>query len=179
MIKTILLSFIALVVIVVAAVLAYATTQPDDFRVQRQTTIKAPREKIFPLLTDFRSWPLWSPWEKKDPNMRRSFSGAERGHGAVYAWEGDSNVGQGQMTIVEAQPPSKVALDLHFKKPFEAHNVVDFTLEPQADGTRVTWTMRGKANFVMKVMHVFFDMDRMVGPDLEQGLVNLKATAER
>lgn len=179
MIKTILLSFVMLVVILVAAVFAYATTKPDEFRVQRASTIKASPEKIYPLLTNFRSWSLWSPWENKDPGMKRRFGGTQQGTGAVYAWDGDSNVGEGEMTIVEAVPASKVAVDLKFTRPFEARNRVDFTLEPQGESTRVTWVMHGKSPFLAKVMQVFFDMDKMVGPDMDQGLVNLKAAAER
>jgi uncharacterized protein YndB with AHSA1/START domain len=163
----------------VAAVLVYAATKPDTFRVQRTTSIKAPPEKIFATLNDFQRWDAWSPWETKDPAMKRTFSGSEKGRGAVYEWDGDRNVGKGRMEITESSPPSKVALDLNMLKPFEANNTVEFTLEPQGDATRVTWAMNGRTPYIAKIVHVFFDMDRMVGSDFEAGLANLKTIAER
>ena len=168
-----------LVTVPLAAVLVYAATKPDTFRVQRTASIKAPPEKIFATLNDFHSWGAWSPWETKDPAMKRTFSGSEKGRGAVYEWDGDKNVGKGRMEITESSPPSKVALDLNMLKPFEANNTVEFTLEPQGDATRVTWVMNGRAPYIAKIVHVFFDMDRMVGNDFEAGLANLKTVAER
>jgi uncharacterized protein YndB with AHSA1/START domain len=171
----------ALIVIVVAVVgiLAFAATKPDTFVVQRATTIKAPPEKIFPLIDDYRNWAAWSPWEKLDPAMKRTFSGSASGKGAVYAWEGTGAVGAGRMEITDSAPPARVAIKLDFIKPFEAHNVVDFTLEPKGDATGVTWTMRGPSPFMSKVMQVFASMDSMVGKDFESGLANLKAAAEK
>ena len=91
MIKVI--AIIAVVVVVaIAAVLVLAATKPDTFQVQRAASIKAPPEKIFALINDLRGWGAWSPWEKKDPAMKRTFSGAQYGKGAVYAWDGDKNV---------------------------------------------------------------------------------------
>jgi hypothetical protein len=171
---------IAIVVVVaLAAVLAVAATKPDTFRVERSVSIKAPPEKIFPLLDDFHNWTAWSPWEKKDPLMKRSHSGAPRGKGAAYAWEGNNAVGSGRMEIAESSPPSKVTVDLYFLKPVEAHNVADFTLKPEGGTTNVTWAMHGHSPFLSKVMQVFLSMDRMVGQDFEAGLANLKAAAEK
>ena len=168
------------VVVLIAALLGYAATRPDTFRVERGATIKAPPEKIFALINDFRRWDSWSPWEKKDPAMRRTFgSDATSGKGAAYAWEGNSDVGQGRMEIAESVPPSRVAIKLDFVKPFEAHNLVEFTLEPQGDSTNVTWAMQGPAPFLAKVIHVFIDMDKMVGRDFESGLASLKAAVEK
>jgi len=169
------------VVIVVAlvAVLAYAATKPDTFRLSRSTSIKAPPEKIFPFLNDLRSFATWSPYEKKDPAMKRTFGGASSGKGATYDWDGDKNVGQGRLTIAESSPPSKVTMNLDFLRPWEAHNVVEFTLEPKGDTTNVTWAMQGPAPYMAKVMHVFMNMDRMVGDDFEAGLANLKTLAEK
>lgn len=164
--------------VVVAAVLVYAATKPDTFRVQRMASIKAPPEKIFPLINEFDRW-SWSPYEKKDPEMKRVRSGAARGKGAVYAWEGDHNVGAGRMEIMDSSPPSKVMINLDFTKPFAAHNIVEFTLEPKGDTTNVTWDMHGPVPYVAKIMHVFFDMDSMVGKDFEVGLAEMKAVAER
>jgi hypothetical protein len=167
------------VVVLVVAVLAFAATRPDDFTVQRSIAIKAEPAKIQPLLVDFRQWPAWSPWEKLDPTMKRTLSGAASGPGAVYEWEGSSKVGAGRMEIKEATP-STVAIQLDFIRPFEGHNVADFLLVPHPDATtEVTWQMRGPAPFVSKLMGVFVDMDKMIGKDFETGLANLKAAAEK
>ncbi|MGH6946523.1 MAG: SRPBCC family protein [Kiloniellales bacterium] len=179
MVKTISIAGVALLVVFVAAVLVFAATKPDTFRVQRATSIAAPPEKIFALINDFDNWGSWSPYEKKDPAMKRALSGAEAGKGSVYEWEGDNNVGKGRMEITESSPPSKVALKLDFVKPFEAHNMVEFTLVPEGEATNVTWDMHGPAPFVSKVMQVFVDMDSMVGKDFEAGLANLKTLAEQ
>jgi len=164
--------------VVVAAILIYAATKPDTFRVQRTASIKAPPEKIFPLINEFDRW-SWSPYEHKDPEMKRVRSGPPSGKGAVYAWEGDRNVGAGRMEITDSSPPSKVMIKLDFVKPFETHNIVEFTLEPKGDTTNVTWDMHGPVPYVAKIMHVFFDMDSMVGKDFEAGLAEMKAIAER
>ena len=169
----------ALVALVIVGVFALAASRPDSFRVTRSATIQAPPERIFPLISDFSRWSAWSPYEKKDPAMKRSFSGAVGGKGAVYAWEGNKDVGKGRMEIAEAAAPSRVRLNLDFSEPFEAHNVVDFTLEPKGDATQVTWAMRGPMPFMSKVITLFVDMDRMVGGDFEAGLANLKALAEK
>jgi len=174
------LKIIAVVIIaLIAGVLILAATKPDTFRVQRGTSITAPPEKIFALINDFNRWGEWSPWEKKDPAMKRTFGATTSGKGAVYAWEGNKDVGQGRMEIAESVAPSKVALKLDFVKPFEAHNLVEFMLEPRGDATNVTWAMRGDTPYFAKIIHVFINMDRMVGKDFEAGLANLKAAAEK
>ena len=168
-----------IVVLAIAGVLGFAALQPDSFSVRRAASIQAPPEKIFPLINDFARWSAWSPYEKKDPAMKRSFSGPTAGKGAVYAWEGNGEVGKGRMEIADAEAPSRVTLKLDFVKPFEAHNRVDFTLEPKGGATEVTWAMNGPLPFVSKVITLFVDMDRMVGGDFEAGLANLKALAEK
>jgi hypothetical protein len=171
---------IALVVVVlIVAVLIFAATTPDTFRVQRATSIKAPAEKIFLLINDLHSWDAWSPWEKMDPAMKRTFSGAASGKGAVYEWEGNHEVGKGRMEIMESSPPSKVVIKLDFIKPFEAHNIAEFTLDSQGDSTNVTWAMHGPNPYMAKVIHIFFSMDSMVGKQFEAGLANLKTIAEK
>ncbi len=171
---------IALVIVVlIAAVLLYATTRPDSFSVQRTATIKAPPEKVFALINDFHNWPVWSPWEKLDPAMQRTHSGANAGKGAVYAWLGNSDVGEGRMEIVESASPSKVDIKLDFIKPFESSNTTLFTLQPQGDSTQVTWQMQGPAPYITKLMTVFVSMDAMIGKDFEAGLANLKANSEK
>jgi uncharacterized protein YndB with AHSA1/START domain len=166
-------------VVLIAAVLVFAATRPDNFRVQRATSIKAPPEKIFPLITDLHSWGSWSPWEKMDPAMKRTYSGAASGKGAVYAWEGNSKVGEGRMEITDVSPPSKVAIKLDFVKPIEGHNIAEFTLEPKGDSTNVTWTMYGPTAYVAKVIGIFVSMDSMIGKEFETCLANLRTVAER
>ncbi|MGO4672305.1 SRPBCC family protein [Bosea sp. 2YAB26] len=179
MLSTLLWAIVAILALAIVVVLVLAAMKPDSFRVQRSLAINAPPEHVFPLINGVRSWGDWSPWEKKDPAMKRSFSGAESGLGAVYAWDGDKNVGQGRMEIVEASAPRKVGLRLDFIKPFEAHNDVTFALEPRGGATEVIWTMTGPAPFLTRIMHVFFNVDRMVGRDFETGLANLQVAAER
>ena len=170
---------VVVLLVVVAGFLAYASTRPDTLRVQRSATIKAPPDKIYPLITDLRRWSVWSPWEKKDPAMKRTFGGADSGQGAVYAWQGNSDVGEGRMEIVEATPPSKVAIKLDFIKPLEGHNVAEFTLTPKGEATDVTWLMYGPTPFIGKVLGIFMNMDAMIGNDFEAGLASLRAAAEK
>jgi uncharacterized protein YndB with AHSA1/START domain len=174
------LKTIAIVVVVLlVGLLALAATKPDTFRVERTASIKAPPEKIFPLINDLHSWGAWSPWEKVDPAMKRSHSGAANGKGAVYAWDGNSKVGAGRMEITEASPPSKIVIKLDFIKPLEGHNFAEFTLEPKGDATNVTWAMHGPSTYIAKVMSIFFSMDSMVGTQFETGLAKLKAITEK
>src|ERR1700676_12238 len=165
--------------IAIAVILILAATKPDTFSVRRATTVKAPPEKIFPLINDFHQWVTWSPYESKDPAMKRSYSGAESGKGAVYGWEGNKNVGSGRMEILDTSQPSKIVIKLDFFTPFEGHNTAEFTMLPQGDGTNVTWVMHGPAVFISKVMQVFINLDHMIGKDFEAGLANLKRLTEK
>ena len=165
--------------VAVALLVVYAATRPDIFRVERSLAIKAPPEKIFPLLNDLKGWSAWSPYEKKDPAMKRSFGSVTAGKGATYGWEGNKNVGKGSMEITESAQPSKIVIKLDFLEPFEAHNTAMFTLDGKGEATTVTWAMFGPANFVSKLMGIFFDMDKMVGTDFEAGLASLKTIAEK
>lgn len=175
MLKKILL----VVVAAVAVVLAYAATLPSTFEVRRAVFIRAPAERVFTHLQDFRQWAAWSPWEKLDPALQREFSGAPAGMGAVYAWSGNEKVGSGRMEIVDVVPAERLRIRLDFIKPFEAHNTAEFVLRPGGDETHLTWTMSGPNPFMAKVMQVFVSMDEMVGHDFEHGLENLKAVAEK
>ena len=170
---------VGLVVVGVVGVLVAAAAKPNTFRVVRTAELKAPPDKIFVLMNDFRRFGAWSPYEKRDPEMKRSYSGPESGKGAVYAWDGNKNVGSGRMEILESTPSSKIVIKLDFSRPFEAHNVVEFTLEPHDKSTTVGWAMEGPVPFIGKIMHVFMNMDRMVGGDFETGLANLQQIAER
>jgi uncharacterized protein YndB with AHSA1/START domain len=172
-----LVTIIAAIVVLAAAVLIVAALRPNTFRVQRTASIKAPPEKIFPLINDLHRFNSWNPYEKMDPQIKGSYSGASAGKGAAYAWE-STKVGTGRMEIVDTAPPSKVVMKLDFLKPFEGHNTAEFTLEPQAEATIVTWAMYGPAGFVPKLMGLFIGMDTMIGKSFESGLANLKAAAE-
>jgi hypothetical protein len=178
MFKTIAVIAAVVIVLFVVTVLVLAAGKPDTFRVQRQTTVQAPPEKIFPLINDYKNWGAWSPYENKDPAMKRSFSGPATGKGAAYAWEG-KQVGTGDMLITESVPSSVVRIDLNFSKPFETHNKVVFSIQPQAGGSVVSWEMAGPAPLMSRVMHVFFNIDKMVGKDFEDGLAAMKAAAEK
>lgn len=169
---------IALAVVVVV-VLAYAATRPDTFRIERSASIQAPPEKIYPLIADFRRWTAWSPFETLDPDMKRTYGDAPQGLGATYAWEGNSDAGAGRMEITEATPPERILIDLHFLAPFEGRNLAEFTLEPAAGATNVTWAMSGPSPFLSKLIGVFVSMDAMIGGAFETGLANLKRVSEQ
>jgi uncharacterized protein YndB with AHSA1/START domain len=173
------MTILIIVLIVVVALLAFVATRPDSFRIERGATINAPPDKIFGLLSDFHRWEVWSPWEKLDPDLKRSHSGTAAGRGAVYAWEGNKKVGSGRMEITDATPPSRLVIKLDFLKPFEAHNITEFTLEPAGAGTRLNWAMTGSNNFMGKVMGLMMNMDKVIGKDFETGLANLKAAVEK
>ncbi len=150
----------------------------DTFTVQRTTTIDAPPEQVYAHLIDFRRWANWSPWEDMDPNVAKTFSGAESGIGAKYAWSGNRKVGAGSMEITDAKEHSALEIALEFLKPFKASNTTTFTLEPQNGSTNVTWAMTGEKTLMTRIMGIFKSMDAMVGPDFEKGLARLKAASE-
>jgi hypothetical protein len=170
--------FAVIVAVVVAGVLVYAATKPDTFRVERTVAMKAPPDKIYPLINDLKAWTAWSPYEKKDPAMKRSYGAVTAGKGATYAWEGDKNVGQGNMEVLESTP-DKVVIKLDFIKPFEAHNTGEFILRPKGDVTDVTWAIYGPSPYMSKVIGTFVDFDQMIGKDFEQGLADLKTNVEK
>jgi uncharacterized protein YndB with AHSA1/START domain len=166
----------------IAVILILAVMKPATFRVERKAAIGAPAEKLFGLISDFHQWRSWSPWENRDPELKRTYSGAERGKGAVYAWDGNKNIGAGRMEILDTAP-SQILIRIDFERPFEAHNKVEFTLTPQADatnrGTIVTWAMHGPAPFMFRVMQVVMNMDKIVAKDFVAGLANLRKVAEQ
>ena len=166
------------VVIAIAGILLYAATKPDSFRVQRVVLINAPSDKVFPLINDIKAWTVWSPYEKKDPAMKRTYGAVTAGKGATYAWDGDKNVGQGSMEMIESGP-RKIVLKLDFVKPFEAHNMGEFLLEPKGDSTSVTWATYGPSPYMSKVIGTFMNIDDLIGRDFEKGLADLKAAAEK
>ncbi|OYV02148.1 MAG: polyketide cyclase [Burkholderiales bacterium PBB5] len=165
-------------VALLAALLVLAATRPDSFRVERRTVVQVPAERILPMIADFHRWAEWSPWEKLDPAMKRTFGGPAAGVGSTYAWSGNRDVGSGRMEVKTAAA-DKVSIQLDFIEPFEGHNTADFLLAPQGNGTEVRWVMTGPAPFVTKLMGVFISMDAMIGKDFEKGLAQLKAAAEK
>ena len=167
------------IVLVIAAVLVYAATRPGSLHVERSATINAPPEKIFPLIDDFHQWGAWSPYEKIDPAMKRTYSGAALGEGAVYQWNGNSQVGAGRMEITDTSQPSRITIKLDFTAPLEGHDVATFVLALRGDATTVTWSMDGPTPYVGKLIGVFMNMDAMVGDAFADGLANLKAIAEK
>lgn len=173
MLKTILIAVVA----AVGLLLIYAATRPDSFRIERSVRIKAPPERIYALIDNLHQFNLWNPYLRKDPTTQGTYSGSTSGKGARYAWRSEK-VGVGQMEIADTAAPSSVTMNLDFLKPFEAHNIAEFTLKPDADATQVTWAMHGPAPFLSKLIQVFISMDKMVGKDFEDGLGNLKALAE-
>ncbi len=166
-------------VILIVAMVAYAATRPDTFRIQRSISINASPDNIFPHINNFHQWEAWSPWEKIDPNIQRSYSGTDSGVGAIYEWQGNKEIGKGRMEILQSTPPVNVVIKLHFIQPFEAQHTVEFILESQGDSTMVTQAMYGSNSFLSKLMSLFFTMDKMVGEKYEEGLATLKALAEK
>ena len=175
MIKKVALALVA----VIACILLYAATRPDSFTVHRSMTMKAPPDKVFALVNDLHNWGQWSPWEKLDPAMKRTHSGAASGTGAVYAWDGNSDAGAGRMEITESVPSSKIVITLDFTKPWASSNTTLFELTPKGDSTTVSWTMSGPSPYITKLMTTFVSMDKLVGGDFEKGLSAIKVIAEK
>jgi hypothetical protein len=169
---------IGLAVMVVGLVLV-VTSRPSTFHIERSITIGAPAESAFVRVNDFHAWAAWSPWEKMDPQMKRTFEGPPAGPGASYAWAGNDKVGEGRMTMLESAKPSRVSIKLEFFKPWTATNAATFSFTPVHDGTKVIWAMDGHNNFGAKASSLFMNIDKLVGADFESGLVALKAEAEQ
>lgn len=172
-----LVTVLGIIAIALVALLATAALRPDHFRIERSTRVAAVPGKAYALINDFHHWPQWSPWENKDPTMKKTLSGADAGPGAIYEWEGNNQVGKGRMEITDSTPDARVLIKLDFYKPFEAHNTAEFTIAPDGDGSRVTWAMYGPQPFMARLMGIFFSMEKMVGPDFEAGLAKLAAAA--
>lgn len=174
MIKIIAVAVVALL----AIILIYAVTKPDLFHVERAIDIQAPPEKIFGLINDFRQWDAWTPYNK-DPAMKKTYSANTSGKGAHYAWEGNKEVGQGEITITDATPPREIEMELHMIKPFEGRNHVVFSIEATGGITKVTWALEDQHTYFLKLLSIFISMDKMIGNDFETGLARLKVTAEK
>jgi uncharacterized protein YndB with AHSA1/START domain len=172
------LRIVIVIVVLIAAILIFAANRPDTFHIQRSRTITAPPEKVFALINDLHNWPRWAPLDREDSSLKRSFSGAPAGVGAVSEWEGRGNSGKGAMTITESDAPRKIVIQVDWVRPFQARNMNEFALEPDGTGTKVTWSMTGPNLFIMKLMSTFTNMDRMMGKHFDDGLENLKTVGE-
>jgi hypothetical protein len=177
LVSIIILIFV-IVLIVIAALLIFVATRPAEFRIHRSADVSASPDFVFSIINDLTQWGRWSPYEKRDPNMKKTFEGPSSGPGAVYMWNGNNDVGEGRLSIVESKRGELVRMKLEFTRPFKAANDVNFKLARSDGGTRVSWIMDGKNNFIMKAMSLLMNMDKMVGNDFEQGLANLDAVAQ-
>jgi uncharacterized protein YndB with AHSA1/START domain len=169
---------LVVVAVLIAGVLIFAATKPKTFRIERTTMIDAPPERIFALLNDFHNWPMWETLDRRDATIKRTFSGSASGAGAISEWAGSGSTGKGRMSITKSVAPTIVAVMADWEKPFVAHNLNEFTLEPHGRTTKLTWTMQGTNVYVMKLMSVFVNMDRFMGKHFEAGLASLKSAAE-
>jgi hypothetical protein len=169
---------VRVILIVIALFVIFVQTRPNTYRVERSARIGASREAVFARINDFHNWPAWSPWGKLDPQMKTTFEGPESGVGAAYRWTGNNKVGEGSMKITGSTPGSQVVIDLEFLKPIKDSSITTFSLVPEGDGTTVNWSMDGRMTFISKAMCIFMSMDKMIGPDFERGLAQLKHVAE-
>jgi len=169
---------LVVVLILALAVVVVVQFQPAQFRIERSTTIRASAADVFAQVNDLHKWEAWSPWAKRDPAMKQTYEGPPAGTGAVSAWSGNKDVGEGRMTITESQTNELVRIKLEFLKPFKATNVSEFKIQPQGDQSMVTWSMSGENDFMMKAVHLVMSMDKMVGNDFEKGLADLKSLTE-
>jgi uncharacterized protein YndB with AHSA1/START domain len=178
MLKTI-LAILLVFAVAVVAVVGYAATKPDTFQVKRSKVINVPPDKIFPLISNLRQMNTWNPFSKGDPKLKVAYSGPESGKGAAYDWDSEGHSGKGRIEITDAEPPTKVNMNLTMLTPIEAHNLVEFTLRADNNATEVTWAMTGHHRpLIAKIRDVLFTMDRMVGGQFEKGLDDLKVAAE-
>ncbi len=173
MIKKIFFGLLVILVVLAAA----AATRPATFHLERSAIVVA-GDIAHDAVNDFHRWPEWSPWEKMDPSMKKTFSGAPAGVGAEYSWVGNDKVGEGKMTILESTP-ERIVMRLEFIKPFAATNQTTFRFSTPGANSQVTWSLDGENNFMAKAMSLFMDMDKMVGPDFERGLQGLKDVTQK
>ena len=174
MLQIILIAFAVIVIVLVVIV----ALQPSDFRVARSATMSAPPPAVFAQVNDFHKWEAWNPWGKIDPAMKQTYEGAPAGVGAIYTWVGNKNVGEGRMTLTESRPSDLIRIKLEFFKPFAGTNIAEFTFKPAGNQTAVTWSMAGKNNFMAKAIHLFMNMDKMIGGQFETGLAQMKSFVE-
>jgi hypothetical protein len=164
--------------VIVIGFVVFIAMRPSEFRISRSAAMTAPAETAFAQVNDFHHWDAWSPWAKIDPTMKQTYEGPATGTGAIYSWSGDGKAGQGRMTITESRPSDLILIKLEFMKPFQATNTTEFTFKPDANQTRVTWSMFGQHNFMMKAFGLFMNMDKMLGAEFDKGLASMKSVVE-
>lgn len=177
------LSLFVKVLIVLAVAIGglavFIAMQPNDFKVSRTVTMTAPAADVFDHVNDLHNWEAWSPYDKRDPSMTKTYKGEPKGTGASYHWNGNSDVGEGTSTIIESRPNDLIRFRLDFERPFAGTNIAEFAFEPKGDQTAVTWSLLGQYNFITKGLCLVMDMDKMIGNDFEQGLNKLKEVVEK
>jgi hypothetical protein len=166
------------VAILIIAFVVVVLLRPADFRVEKSATISAPGEIAFAQVNDLHRWAAWSPWEKIDPALKRSYAGPAAGTCTSYAWAGNQKLGEGRMTITESHPSDFIRIKLEFLKPFKATHTAEFRFKTERNQTVVTWSMFGKHNFMGKAMGLVMNCDKMLGSQFEKGLAQLKSTVE-
>jgi hypothetical protein len=167
------------VLILIAGLGLVIETRPSAYHVERSTTVNASTDAVYGHVADLHQWGAWSPWDKLDPAMKKDYSGDAGAIGSSYHWTGNDKVGEGRMTVTQADPGKDVGFDLEFIKPFAGKCKTGFAFAPEGAGTKVTWTMDGTSNFMAKAMELFAgNMDKMIGPDFEHGLAGLKQVVE-
>jgi hypothetical protein len=174
MLKKILIA-VAVIIVVMVVIVAL---QPTEFRVARSTTISAPAPAVFAQVNDFHKWEAWNPWGKIDPAMKQTYEGAPAGIGAIYTWAGNNEVGEGRMTLTESRPSELIRIKMESFKPFAGISTAEFTFKPEGNQTAVTWRMSGENNFMAKAMHLFMNMDKMIGGQFDKGLAQMKSIVE-
>jgi carbon monoxide dehydrogenase subunit G len=174
MLKKILIGLGALLIVLIVVI----GMQPSELRVARSTSVAAPAPAVFAQVNDFKKWGAWSPYEKIDPAMKKTYAGAQTGMGAIYSWAGNSEAGEGRATIVESRPNELVKIQLDFVKPMEGTAEAQFAFKPEGDKTQVTWSFVNQCNFIGKAFGLIFDMDKMLGDQFDQGLADLKKAVE-
>ncbi len=167
-----------LVLLLIAGFLIAASLQPAEFRTERSLVIAAPPAVVFDQINDFHKWDKWSPWAKMDPKANNTFGGPDTGVGSTFAWDGNSEVGAGKMTVTDYKPGELLRLHMEFIKPFTGSSTAEFTFKPEGQGTKATWAMYGPNNFIGKMMSLVFNCDKMVGGKFEEGLAAIKTLAE-
>ncbi|WP_422930465.1 SRPBCC family protein [Singulisphaera sp. PoT] len=176
--KTLLKRALLVFAVLFVAFIGLVAMQPSEFEVDRSATIAAPASLAYGLVNDFHKWEGWSPWSKRDPSARKTFEGSPTGTGAVYHWDGNAEVGEGIATITESKPSELIKIRLEFIKPFAGTNFAEFRFKDEGGETLVTWSIKGRCNFIAKGLHLFLDMDKMIGGDFESGLREIKYLAE-
>ena len=173
-----LIKIIIVVALIIVVFIGIVALQPNKYRVTRNTTISAPPAAVFAQVNDFHKWAAWNPWGKIDSAMKQTYDGTPSGTGAIYAWIGNKEVGEGHMTIIESRPSDLIRIKLEFLKPFAATNTAEFNFKPEGNHTAVTWSMFGDKNFMAKAIHLFMNMDKMIGGQFEKGLAEMKSIVE-